>query len=160
MANIRASRAGALADKIHRGRAIEAFIGRPENVKRMVAASQKGVQPVSAISGPLCQEFKRETFDDNPAARQFVGVVIRPLMEQEGFVVIKRNVPLRGDPLFKSGALYGRPGKMSSPKAPLLKRFVDALSAQELDWVASYVAKQRKIRAPDDATPDGERDDQ
>jgi hypothetical protein len=151
---IRSSRASALAGQIAQGRDIEAFIHRPEIAKRLVEASEDGVPAVSGISGLLSEEFGLKTFA-NPATRKFVGVVIRPVMEQRGFLVVKRNVPVRGDPIFKSGAVYGRPRHMSPPRTPLLKRFLDCLSESELDWVASYVART-KSRPRADAMRDGE----
>jgi hypothetical protein len=141
----RASRAQALARKLEKGPHVTGFLRRPDIADLLVAAAEDRVPSVAAISRALCSEFGAETFA-TVAMRQLVGVAIRPVMEERGFIVVKRGVPISGDPIFKTGAIYGRASRGSSPDISLLKRFIDTLSEAELRWVDGYVSGLQQDR--------------
>ena len=41
-----------------------------------------------------------------PAVRQFAGLVIRAILEEEGFRVAETGVRISRDPIFRTGAVY------------------------------------------------------
>ena|SRR3984957_9361366 len=155
---MRASRAGALARNLEKGPYVTGFLRRPNIADLLVAAAEDGIPSVGAISQALCDEFGAETFA-TMRMRQLVGVAIRPVMEERGFVVVKRGVPISGDPIFKTGAVYGRASRGSSPGTSLLKRFIDTLSEPELRWIDGYVSGLLQDRPSNPQKTDEMRDD-
>src|SRR4051812_6396712 len=74
----------------------------------LVAAAQAGhVPPVHAISSLLLQRLGPEALEPR-AMRQFIGIASSALLNEEGWVVVRTGVRLRGDPLFGAGALFER----------------------------------------------------
>jgi len=145
-------RAIRMANSIEGGLAVLAFIKQPDAVEALLSAVDRGVPPVSAISRKLCDHFGEETFRPM-AMRQLAGVTVRALLDEYGYVVVKRGTRISRDPLFTSGALYAKQNVPPPAEAPLLGRLVDALSVDELRWVMTYVGEHLKAlgRHPEDA---------
>lgn len=70
----------------------------------IVAAAERGVPPVTAVSAILKKKFP----SDMKAAtvRQFVGTVIKAVLEKRGFEILQTGVRLPKDPVFSTGSVY------------------------------------------------------
>ncbi len=74
--------------------------------------------------------------------RQFVGLCIRAVLEEEGFEVSRPRVRLRDDALFVTGALYQRRASALEARADMLERFLDTLTGDEMKRASSYLRKK------------------
>jgi hypothetical protein len=139
--------------KGNKGLEVLSYLQRPESVQALLQAAEHRLTPVTAVSQSLREQFGPATFTP-PIMRQLVGLAVRAILEEHGFVLIKRGAQLPNDPIFRSGALYAKRSRGASKDVPLLKRLIDSLSIAELRWVADYAAKQLQysIGGPDDAS--------
>jgi hypothetical protein len=74
-----------------------------------------------------------------PVFRQFLGLCVRAVLEEEGFEVARPRVRLKNDPLFVTGALYRRRPSTVNLKADLLERFLDTLTSAEMKRAFTYL---------------------
>lgn len=134
-------RAVRMANTSPRGLAVLNFIKEPKSIEALISAADRGVPPISSLSRMLCDRFGIETFTAM-AVRQLVGVTARAVLEERGYVVVRRGARIARDPLFTSGAIYAKQNVPPPEEAPLLARLVDALSADELWWIRRYVSER------------------
>jgi hypothetical protein len=75
--------------------------------------------------------------------KQFVGLVISFLLDEDGFLLVRSGVRLRADAVFGTGSIYRRRVAESHPvnSRPLLQRLLDSLTPQEREWTAQYLAE-------------------
>lgn len=113
---------------------------RSPNVRRsLVEAAERGVPPVSAASEGLLKTVGLAVMRER-VAKQFVGLVVRSVLNEEGFVLDRSGVRLRADPIFEAGSVYRRRIESSpTEEQPLLQRFADGLNANERRWLKQYL---------------------
>jgi len=72
--------------------------------RAIVAAAERGVPPVSAVSITLKEKFP----EDMKAAtvRQFVGTVVKAVLLKRGYEVFQTGVRLPKDTVFSTGSVY------------------------------------------------------
>ena len=99
---------------------------------RLIAAAKQSQPPVSAVSSILLERYGAE-IQRNPV-RQFIGLAVRAFLEEAGYEVDGRGIRTRGDPIFRTGAIY-RPR-------------VDGGNAAEAD---DALARMMKSLSPDQA---------
>jgi hypothetical protein len=69
-------------------------------------AARKSVPPVGVVSELLLERYGPEV--KLTPVRQFIGLAVRAILEEEGFEVDQTGVRLNGDPVFRTGAVYRR----------------------------------------------------
>lgn len=114
----------------------------------LVAAADAGHVPVTAVSAELVARFGTEAFEP-PIMRQFIGIAVSAVLAEEGFVLARTGVRLRGDPLFGAGALFERTGEALAVRRKdltdqLLVRLLDALTLDELRLAEQHI--QNRLR--------------
>ena len=78
-----------------------------------------------ARSGVGSKDAKR------PPVKQFAGLCIRAVLEEEGFQLTDKGVRISKDPVFRTGSTYVRVNADQAAGRTLLARFVQVLSDQE-----------------------------
>ncbi len=100
-----------------------------ETLKRekpnLIAAAEQKRPPVAAVSRILLKKFGEEV--KRTSVRQFIGLATRAILEEAGYEVESRGVRIRGDPVFRTGAVY-RP-RMHGGKAPEADDALDRMMA-------------------------------
>jgi hypothetical protein len=94
----------------------------------LVAAADSGAPPVTAISGKLLELVGPKDAKLTPV-RQFTGLCVRAVLEEEGFELAEVGVRLSQDPVFRTGAVYRR--QSASESTDLLSRLVESLTDEE-----------------------------
>ena len=110
----------------------------------LVAAADSGAPPVTAISGKLLELVGPKDAKLAPV-KQFTGMCVRAVLEEEGFDLADTGVRLSNDPVFRTGAVYRR--QSASNSADLLSRFVESLmdeEARRLKFLLRRRASKRK----------------
>lgn len=98
------TRARRSAPAVCRGPEILEFLLSDEARKALKGAANRGEPPVTSISEMLRKRFGTDMRP--PAVRQFAGLVIRAILEEEGFRVAETGVRISRDPIFRTGAVY------------------------------------------------------
>lgn len=88
------------AEALKNGQEFLALVRRHN--KELIRAAERGVPPVSALSDAL---DGIEHASDLPV-RQFVGMAVRALLEENGFEVALSGVRLKNDKVFRTGSVY------------------------------------------------------
>ena len=78
-----------------------------------------------------------------PPVRQFVGLVIRAILEEEGFRVAESGVRISRDPIFRTGAVYE--AIADEKKAGSLESLVAFLTEKLSD---SEIGRLRQLLSP------------
>jgi hypothetical protein len=138
-AMIRAQRS---ARRVPQGAKILEFVESARIRKMLVAAALQGEPPVAAISrefaslvGPKDAKLAQ--------VKQYVGLCVGAVLEEEGFEVERSGVWLGDDPVFSTGSVYRKiPGDGSSKRGDLLERFVKALSEEEALRVQALLGRR------------------
>ena len=138
---VRAERA---AKRMPNGEQIWEFLGGPSGRTALVDAAEKGQPPVGAISAQLIEIAGLKALDDTKM-KQFVGMCVRAIMEEEGYALADTGVWLGNDPLFSTGATYRRASKPGSgTAADFLERFVAALTMAEAEELSALLSRRLK----------------
>lgn len=125
---------------------------RRDHTATLVTAADLGAVPVTAISTALLERFGAEVLDP-PSMRQFIGIAVSAILQEEGFIVDRTGVRLRGDPLFGAGALFERAGVAPVEREnSLLARLIDALDAEELRFAERRIG-ERLMNLPRQESP-------
>jgi hypothetical protein len=130
-----------MASAVPSGQLILEFLQTPEARKLLREAAESGRPPIGAISPKLTELIEPDVLK-LMLVKQFCGLATRAVLVQEGFVPSQIGVRVR-DPVFTSGTVYAkRVGKKPKSTENLLKRVLDTLSLEELQWAASYLAQR------------------
>jgi hypothetical protein len=121
-------RARRSARAVKYGPEILEFVQELKTRRLLVAAAATGAPPVTAISGKLQQLIGPEFAKLTPI-RQFTGLCVRAVLEEEGFELAEVGVRLSKDPVFRTGAVYRR--QSASDSTDLLGRFAESLTDEE-----------------------------
>jgi hypothetical protein len=115
------------------------FIQRPETRQKLIAAADAGAPPVTAISSQVVKLAGRDA--KLPPVKQFVGLCIRAVLEQEGFQAAAKGVRVSKDPIFRTGSTYER--KPAAAKGRVFfARMVEALTDQEADELLALLQRR------------------
>lgn len=140
---VRARRA---ARNVPKGADVLEFLNSAKGRKLLVATAAAGDPPVSAISGDLTKILSAKDLKLTPV-KQFVGLAVRAVLEEEGFEVARTGVWLGNDPVFSTGAVYQKVSKPSADAADdLLGRFVEMLSDVEMGKVVELIERRHGRR--------------
>ena len=138
---LRAQRA---ARRVPHGSEILEFLSSPKSRKALVAAAVEGEPPVAAIS----KEFAALVGPKDlklAQVKQYAGLCIRAILEEEGFEIERTGVWLGNDPVFSTGSVYKKiAAEGGGRRNDLLERFVKALSSEEIDILRELVSKRGK----------------
>lgn len=137
---VRAQRA---ARRVPHGSEILEFLSGPKSRKALVAAAVEGEPPVAAIS----KEFAALVGPKDlklAQVKQYAGLCIRAILEEEGFEIERTGVWLGDDPVFSTGSVYRKIASGDGRRSDLLERFVRVLSDEELEILRDLVSRRRK----------------
>ena len=98
------TRARRSAAAVRRGPEILKLLLSDDARKALKGAAGRGEPPVTAVSDMLFSRFG-EDMSFTPV-RQFTGLVVRAILEEEGFRVAEIGVRISRDPIFRTGAVY------------------------------------------------------
>jgi hypothetical protein len=104
------------------------FIQEPKSRRLLVAAAEAGVPAVTAVSGKL-QELVGLKDAKLAPVKQFTGLCVRAVLEEEGFEVVGAGVRLSNDPVFSTGSVYRR--RTDTGSTDLLARIAASLTDEE-----------------------------
>lgn len=138
---LRAERA---ARRVPHGPEILEFLTAPKTRKMLISAAAAGAPPVSAISrefadlvGPKSAKLAQ--------VKQYVGLCIRAVLEQEGYDIERTGVWLGNDPVFTTGSLYKKVSEQSTARRDdWLDRFVRMLTSDEADRLSELLRRRSK----------------
>ena len=124
-------RASRSAPALLQGEEIFRFVTGKSTRKKLVAAAAEGLPPVSAISADLRERFEAAQIK-RPVIKQFVGLCVRAVLEEEGYEVYRTGVRLHRDPVFTTGSVY-RPVQLENraKTATAVERMLTALTESE-----------------------------
>lgn len=86
------------------------FLNHPKSKTKMIAASDLGRPALEAVADDLLDEFGPQFAEDysyRDRFKQMAGAMARQVMEAEGYVWVRDNVPLSGAP-FSRASKYRR----------------------------------------------------
>jgi hypothetical protein len=123
---------------LHGTRILE-FIQRPEIRQKLIAAADAGVPPVTVVSSQILRLAGKEA--KLPPVRQFVGLCVRAVLEQEGFQVAAKGVRVSQDLIFRTGSTYDR-GPDPTKASTFFARMVQSLTEQEADELIALLRRR------------------
>ncbi|WP_146210830.1 hypothetical protein [Azospirillum sp. TSO35-2] len=104
------------------------------------SAVDEGLPSVAKISGMLLEKFGAQA--RAMPVRQFCGMAVKAIMEEEGYEVAATGVRIPNDPVFSTGAVYRKVEGADETGTPdILERFVNALDRDELERVVRLATK-------------------
>ena len=106
------------------------FVKQPKIRQKLVAAAETGIPPVTAISSQL-ESLVGPKDAKRPPVKQFTGLCVRAVLEEEGFQLADKGVRVSGDPVFRTGSTYVRVDHDRTVGVTLLARFVQSLTDDE-----------------------------
>ena len=123
-------RATRSARALRHGPDVLELIQEPKTRRLLVAAAERGEPPVTAISDKLLQLVPVKDAKLMPL-RQFAGLCVRAVLEEEGFEVAETGVRVSNDPIFRTGATYRRIHAGEQITSGLLARIIQSLTDEE-----------------------------
>lgn len=136
---VRAERAAKRAPK---GPQIWEFLGSAEGRRALVKAAEDGQPPVGAVSAQLIEIAGLNALDTTKM-KQFVGMCVRAIMEEEGYELADTGVWLGNDPLFSTGATYRKAsGTTVDNASEFFERFVAALTEAEAKQLSTLLSRR------------------
>jgi hypothetical protein len=136
-------RARRSARAVLHGTEILKFVQEPKTRRLLIAAAESGAPAVTAISGKLQELVGPEDARLHPV-RQFTGLCIRAVLEEDGFELADAGVRLSNDPVFRTGAVYRR--RDDSDSTDLLARLVETLTDDEARRVRTLLRRRARRR--------------
>jgi hypothetical protein len=127
------------------GAEILEFIRNPKTRRKLVAAAESGRPPVTGISEDLKELIGKDV--KLQPIRQFVGVCVRAVLEEEGFQVADTGVRVSKDPVFRTGATYERSLVEKTKKSALLLRFIESLTEEEAKEALRLLRDRKQTRS-------------
>ena len=96
-------RAERSARAITHGAKILQFVQSPSVRQRLVQAAELGSPPVTAISSDV-QKLVGKKDAKLPPIKQYTGLCVRAVLEEEGFELVQTGVRVSKDPIFRTGS--------------------------------------------------------
>jgi len=131
------------ARALRHGPEVLALIQEPKTRRLLVDAAERGAPPVTAISHKLLQVVPAKEAKLMPL-KQFAGLCVRAVLEEEGFEVAETGVRVSNDPIFRTGSTYQRVKAETSATSPLLVRLIDALTEVEARQALNLLRKRQR----------------
>jgi hypothetical protein len=139
-AMVRAQRA---ARRVPHGPEILEFLSSPKSRKALVAAAVEGSPPVAAVSGEFAALVGPK--DAKLAqVKQYAGLCVRAILEQENFEIERTGVWLGDDPVFSTGSSYRKVPSAGARGRDFLERFARMLSDEEVGILQDLLMRRRK----------------
>jgi len=120
------------------GQRILDFIRETKTRRSLVKVAETSAPPVTAISDQLIALIGKNQAKAQPV-KQFVGICVRAVLEEEGFEVVEKGVRV-SDPIFRSGSTYERAAQ--SHASTLLERFAASLTDAEARELAKLLRRR------------------
>jgi hypothetical protein len=136
-------RAARSARAVLHGPQILQFVQEPKTRRLLVAAAESGAPPVTAISGKLLQLISAKDAKLMPL-KQFAGLCVRAVLQEEGFEVAETGVRVSNDPIFRTGSTYRRVQAGKSASSSLLVRLIQSLTDEEARQALSLLRKRQR----------------
>jgi hypothetical protein len=134
-----------MAFALKNGMELLKWLRASEQRAALVAAAENGLPSVAGISESLRAKFGANVAMDM-ITRQFIGMVVKSIMIEEGYVIDGGGVKLSRDPVFSSGSRYRRatPGaaRTEGGSPQLLERLVGVLNTAELQELISLAQRE------------------
>ncbi len=122
------------------------FVRRPKIRKLLVDAAEAGSPPITAISSAVQEIVGTNDPQTLASLKQFTGLCVRAVLEEEGFELLQTGVRVSKDPFFQTGSVYRRSEKKKLPHDyVLLARLLEALDEDQADFAVRYL-QQRKTK--------------
>jgi hypothetical protein len=119
-------RAARSARAVLHGPEILELVQEPKTRRALVAAAESGVPPVTAISGKLVKFIPTKDAKLLPL-KQFTGLCVRAVLEEEGFEVADTGVRVSNDQIFRTGSTYRRIQVEQRATSEVLLRIIQTL---------------------------------
>ena len=119
------------------------LIQEPKTRRLLVDAAERGAPPVTAISDKLLQVIPAKELKLMPL-KQFAGLCVRAVLEEEGFEVAEAGVRVSNDPIFRTGSTYQRVKAQKSASSSLLERLIGALTEDEARQALSLLRNRQR----------------
>ena len=134
-----------LAGSTPMGAELMSFLRRPNVLKVLRKAAERGTQPVAAISTELMAHFPTVIHD--PTVKRRIGFFVAAVLDGEGFSVERANVKMK-NPLFKSAAVFR---KRPEPKSqgPSVERLAQIALASPVafEFIDQFAVRSAEVRA-------------
>ena len=128
---------------ISRGDDILSLMKKANTRHKLVAAAKAGAPPVTAISAQLRALVGSDA--KLAAVKQFAGLCVRAVLEEEGYELTEKGVRISTDPIFRTGSTYRR-AAVRSESDPSWPRFVDMLSEDEAEQLLKALLARKRRR--------------
>jgi hypothetical protein len=98
---------------------------------KLIAAAKLSRPPVASVSKILLEKHGAEIMET--PVRQFIGLSIRAILEEEGFEIAHTGVRINGDPVFRTGAVYRQKDSAGLDNATdeIFNRLIKVLTLEE-----------------------------
>jgi hypothetical protein len=134
-------RASRSAQALNHGPKILAFLKESNARRLLVTAAESGSPPVTAISKKLLGLISAKEAK-TIVVRQFIGLCVRAVLEEEGFEVAEKGVRVSRDPIFRTGSTYRRV-QTGHAHSTLLARFIHSLTDEEVSQALMLLRKRQ-----------------
>jgi hypothetical protein len=118
------------------------FIRGPETRQELITAAESGAPPITAISRRLAKLVGAKDVK-SPPVKQFAGVCVRAVLEEEGFRVAAKGVRVSRDPVFRTGSTYERI-PVATKKATFLTRLVQCMTDEEASELLELLRRRTR----------------
>jgi hypothetical protein len=135
-------RAARSARAVLHGPEILELVREPKTRRLLVAAAESGAPPVTAVSDRLLQLIAVKDAKLMPL-KQFAGLCVRAVLEEEGFEVAETGVRVSRDPVFRTGSTYRRIQAEQRRSSELLLRFIQSLTDEEARQALRLLRKRQ-----------------
>ena len=135
-------RATRSARALRHGPEVLELIQEPKTRRLLVAAAERGEPPVTAISDKLLQLIPAKDAKLMPL-KQFAGLCVRAVLEEEGFEVAETGVRVSNDPVFRTGSTYRRIQAEQRRSSELLVRIIQDLTDEEARQALRLLRKRQ-----------------
>jgi hypothetical protein len=135
-------RAARSARAVLHGPEILELVREPKTRRLLVAAAESGAPPVTAVSDRLLQLVPVKDAKLMPL-KQFTGLCVRAVLEEEGFEVAETGVRVSRDPVFRTGSTYRRIQVDQRRSSGLLVRIIQDLTDEEARQALRLLRKRQ-----------------
>jgi hypothetical protein len=121
------------------------FLKEDKIRRTLIAAATAGDPPVAAISRSLVERVGSKDVK-SAQVKQFTGLSVRAVLEEEGFEVARTGVWLGDDPVFSTGAVYRKvtPQKTTAGGSDFMDRLARTLNDDEAHRLFDILRKRLK----------------
>jgi hypothetical protein len=127
------------APAVRKGQEMLEIVAKPKTRALLASHAKRGSPPVGAISGQLLKRFGPDV--KLAPVKQFIGICVRAVLEEEGYRVVEKGVRLNGDPVFRTGSVYEPITKEPAQTNDALEIMLAALSDSHALRVALILEK-------------------